>query len=236
MRCVVAAGGSGTRMLPATKYVNKHLIPVGPKKLMIDLPLEFLAKHSFKEISVVTGSNHASQICDYVGDGERYGFENVSYFFQPNPAGISDVLNRINRTGEPVLLILADNFFSHEQPALFTIPYGDRAACFEYDVGSLDAAKRFGQLYENRIVEKCSSPTHSRILTGMYYFPADVFEKLALLSPSARNELEITDLLGLYLHESRLDSYAVTGSWADLGEWHSWQEFFKTYETFFRRN
>lgn len=232
-RFLCAAGGSGTRMSPVSKWINKHLIPVGPSTLMIDLPLRFFASIGAKDVSVITGSNHASQICDHVGDGEAYGFKNVSYFFQPKPAGISDVLNRVNKTDESVLLILGDNFFS--DPIDLSNINPDRAACFEYDVGSVELAGRFGQLYGDQIIEKNPSPTHSRILTGLYYFPADVFEKLAQLSPSKRNELEITDLLGLYLKDGKLDSHPVIGKWADLGEWTSWQGFVEEYGRSFLR-
>lgn len=235
MKVIVAAGGSGTRMAPATRYVNKHLIPVGPGKLMIDLPLEFLASHGIKDVCVVTGSNHASQICDYVGDGQEYGFKHVSYFFQPKPAGISDVLNRVNRFDDSVLLILGDNTFDGMRLDLERLEREGQAACFEYDVGSVELAGRFGQLYGDEIIEKAKSPSHSRILTGLYYFPKDVFTKIQNLTPSKRNELEITDLLGLYLKEGRLKSYPVQGSWADLGEWNSWQEFVESYgRSFFR--
>jgi glucose-1-phosphate thymidylyltransferase len=235
MKTIVACGGSGTRMAPCNRFVNKHLIPVAPGTLMVDLPLQYLADQGVKEVSVVTGSNHASQICEYIADGQKYGFQSVSYSFQPKPAGISDVLNRVDILDRSVLLILGDNAFQGHKLDLEKLQSRDNAACFEYDVGSVELAGRFGQLYGDKIVEKTSQPLHSKILTGLYYFPKDVFTKLSKLTPSARNELEITDLLGIYLAEGRLDSYQVEGAWSDLGEWNSWQEFVEKYGRSFIR-
>jgi glucose-1-phosphate thymidylyltransferase len=233
---VVAAGGSGTRMAPVTKVLNKHLIPTGPGELMIDHPLRFARDHNVDELVVVTGSNHASQVCEYVQDGEKYGFKRISYVFQTKPAGIADVFNRIAHFPvlEGVWLILGDNYFEKHQPAITLemtkMCLGKRnACCFEYDLGDPVLASRFGQVCVEgevtKIVEKPTVPVHGRILTGLYFFPADVFERVSNLAPSKRNELEITDLLALYLQEQRLTVYSVQGKWADLGEHGSWMQF-----------
>jgi len=232
MLFVVAAGGTGSRMLPVTRHLNKHLIPTEMGSLVIDYPLRMFAKHHAEEVVVVTGSNHASQIIDYVEDGSRYGFKRIEYAFQSKPAGIADVLKRIihkKNTGG-VLLILGDNYFSNPQ---LTNIRPNRAMAFQYDIGSIEQAKAFGQIvFENHIpadiVEKPKNPTHSLILTGLYYFPNDVFDLVEKLSPSQRNELEITDLLRLYLKQERLDIHTVDGEWADLGEWPSLQKFWKS--------
>lgn len=230
MLYVIAAGGSGTRLLPCTKFINKHLVPCEPGKLMIDYPLGLFQSIGAKEVVVVTGSNHASQIVDYVDDGSRYGFEHVSYAFQPKPAGIADIFKRINYKNlkEGVLLILGDNYFSTSEG----LAINQKKACaFQYDIGNIDKAKSFGQITYHpdgkidNIVEKPKIPQHSKILTGLYYFPGDVFEKVNELSPSARNELEITDLLRLYLRSNQLEVNDVSGTWADLGEWDSLQKF-----------
>jgi len=232
MKAIIAAGGSGSRMAPATRFVNKHLLPVGGGKLMIDKPIEFLRLHNFAEITVVTGANHAAQIVEYVGDGHQYGFKRVEYAFQPKPAGISDILNRVSHGGTEngVLLILGDNAFSAVQESVHLLRSNpDCAVAWEFDVGSPELAQRFGQYMTDGekgwITEKPLVAVHSRILTGLYYFPADVFDKVNKLSPSARGELEITDLLSLYLGEGRLSVHEVVGSWCDLGEWNSWEEF-----------
>ena len=239
MLCLIACGGSGTRLLPLTRFLNKHLCPVGQGKLMVDMPLEFLAAHEIKEVNVITGSNHATQIVDYIGDGEAYGFTLVKYTFQPRPAGIADVLKRVShkKNGEGVLLILGDNFFSDKQTAIAELldgARGSRAVAWEYDLGSIDKASAFGQAFRDedgnvtQIVEKPAEPEHGRILTGLYYFPADVFELVEKLTPSARGELEITDLLRMYHEQGRLDLELVEGQWMDLGEDQSWMNFVRS--------
>jgi glucose-1-phosphate thymidylyltransferase len=230
---VVAAGGSGSRLAPLTNYINKHLAPCEPGKLMIDYPLELMRKIGLDEVIIVTGANHASQIVDYVADGERYGFKKVEYAFQAKPAGIADVLKRINdkEKKSDILLILGDNYFSEKIPVLFDHKMKGYAIAWEYDIGDVNKARAFGQALRDQtgrvinIEEKSSTPISSKILTGLYYFPMDVFEKVERLSPSARNELEITHLLKIYMNERRLVIENVPGEWADLGEWDSLQKF-----------
>jgi glucose-1-phosphate thymidylyltransferase len=234
---IVACGGSGSRLAPATKFVNKHLVPVGNGELMVDLPLKFLAKHGIEDIHVVTGSSHASQICEYIADGERYGFENVEYSFQSKPLGIADVFKRVSNKywDSSVLLILGDNYFSHAQEMVRSLHLGLgfplMAYAWEFDIKDKLRATSFGQIFRDSnavpesIIEKPSNPQHSRILTGLYYFPPGVFKMVEELSPSKRGELEITDLLRMYLDQNRLRVQTVVGQWADLGELDTWMDF-----------
>jgi glucose-1-phosphate thymidylyltransferase len=229
MKSIIAAGGSGTRMAPSTRWMNKHLIPLMNGELIIDKPLQFLRKHEIEQVTLVTGANHAAQIVEYIGDGNQYGFKRIEYAFQAKPAGISDILNRVSHgdTEDGILLLLGDNYFSSMQTSILELSDTPHfAACWEFDMGSAELAKRFGQFYEDgdgnkSIIEKPKTPIHSRILTGLYFFPSDVFHKVNMLSPSARGELEITDLLKLYLEQNRLEVHTVEGDWADLGEWES---------------
>lgn len=223
MKVVVAAGGMGTRFAPVTKFINKQLVPIGNNELMIDMPLKFLQRNGFKRVCIITGTHHASQMCEYVGDGGQYGFKRVNYFVQPKPLGVADLLNRIDFENEGVLLILGDNYF--ESNDLSQVIFGDKAIAWEYDVDSIERARAFGQFFNGSIVEKPKDSNRTHILTGLYYFPKDVLEKLNKLTPSARNELEITHLLDMYLKEGRLDVEQVTGKWFDLGEQPTWAEF-----------
>jgi len=233
MLTIVACGGSGSRMAPVTKFLNKHLIPTGDG-LMVDHPLEFLRRHDIKNVTIVTGSNHASQVVDYIQDGDKYGFDKVSYAFQPEPKGIADIFKRVSindRAPIGVLLILGDNYFSEKQLAIdLDCPHPHYAYAFEYALGDKEKAKSFGQvIYDDdgpvEIIEKPSSPQHDRILTGLYYFPGDVFARVEELSPSERGELEITDVLKMYLKKDRLRVVQIKGEWADLGEKNSWIDF-----------
>jgi glucose-1-phosphate thymidylyltransferase len=232
MLTICACGGSGTRMAPATRFINKHLLPVGYGDLMIDMPLRFLAMHHVDELTIVTGSNHATQICEYVGDGEKYGFTRVDYHFQPKPLGIADVFNRVSHkdVSDGVTIILGDNYFSDPQGMGLTFLPGF-AYVWEFDLGDIEKAKAFGQVIRDdhglptSIVEKPKIPTHGKILTGLYHFPSSVFDVVKCLEPSQRGELEITDLIKTYLERNRLHVLQVEGEWADLGEHDAWAGF-----------
>lgn len=237
---VIAAGGKGTRMLPITRWINKHMIPTGPGRLMIDYPLEYMMKAGFGDVTIVTGCEHAGQISEYVGDGHRFALNHVNYEIQPLAAGIADVVKRVTRLmkhdpGGGLCLVLGDNFFSEVQ-TMVGLEANNRAVCWQYDLGeeNIEKAKAFGQVQFNtdvnpdcvvRIVEKPEAPQHSSVLTGLYFFPADVADKVSRLTPSERQELEITSLLQSYLEEGRLEVRQVQGHWADLGEWSSWNHF-----------
>ena len=110
----IAAGGHGTRMAPATSWVNKHLLPIGNGRLMIDCPLDTLRGMSFDQATIVTGCEHAGQVSEYVQDGHDWGFSRVNYEIQPKPAGIGDVVSRVSHlVGDGgMFLILGDNYFS----------------------------------------------------------------------------------------------------------------------------
>lgn len=232
----VAAGGSGTRMRPITKYINKHMICCGPNgELMIDYPLHHLSLLGFEEVQVVTGTEQAGQVSDYVQDGERYGFKRVEYRVQPKPAGIADIIVRlkhvIKREETGFLLILGDNYFSEPQSLSVAFKDQSKAGCWEYILPTIEEAGRFGQIvYDERgeavnLVEKPKTPLHTGIVTGLYYFPADVWEVVEKLEPSQRGELEITDLLALYAKLGRLNVNKVHGEWFDLGVWETWAAF-----------
>lgn len=232
---VIAAGGRGTRMMPVTQWINKHLIPVSNGELMIDQPIGLMSDLGFDWITVVTGCDHAGQVSEYLKDGEKWGFKRINYEIQPKPAGIGDVVKRVSHLvgDKGMLLILGDNFFACSPTDDLKCLRDDSnsAGCWEYDLHEKEQAKSFGQIIRDdssspiEIVEKPKNPTHARILTGMYYFPKDVVQKVADLTPSARNELEITSLLDMYLKEKRLKVFSVKGWWCDLGEWGQWKEF-----------
>jgi len=238
MLAVLCAGGKGTRLAPLTQFLNKHLAPIGYGELMIDAPLNFMAASGFTEIQLITGTEHAGQVSEYVGDGERYGIRRIDYRIQPKPLGIVDCLRRVEHliaeSTLGVMVMLADNYFSELQTISDVKKNQDSAHCWEFDIGCLDRARSFSQALRNAsgeiidVVEKPKAPSHSRILTGLYYFPTDVNIALTDLMPSRSNGLEITDLLRLYAKRRRLIVHPVSGSWSDLGEWPAWLDFVKS--------
>lgn len=230
---VVAAGGMGTRLLPLTRFINKQLCPVRNGKLMIDYPLEHLRSFGVSDVHIVTsGGGHLSQLTEYTGDGSRYGFSSLEYAIQPNPLGIADCLRRvahvIRNAHEGVLLALGDNYFSEHQ-VFDGVGSANSAMAWQFDVVDAQKAKSFGQAIFDEservvgLVEKPEFPQHSKIITGLYYFPSDVVDVVETLKPSKRGEFEITDLLSAYCNEGRLQIADVRGDWSDLGEWSSWQ-------------
>jgi glucose-1-phosphate thymidylyltransferase len=234
MNVVVACGGEGTRMLPITSYLNKHLIPIGNRELMIDAPIRLLIQNSFVlcDLNIVTGSEFAHQVIEHVDRTVGQTFKHIHYSIQPKSAGIADVIKRVPAiNGNSCLLILGDNYF--ENLDIHIGHHHNNAICWLYDVGSIEKAKSFGQIFfddtgaPKEIVEKPQNSTSSEIITGLYYFPEDVMNKITKLTPSARNELEITSLLDIYLKEGRLDVRRVGGKWFDLGEWNSLDEYLK---------
>jgi glucose-1-phosphate thymidylyltransferase len=237
---MVAAGGTGSRMAPATKFINKHLLPCGKGKLMIDFPLNHLKELGFKQIQIVTGSVHAGQISEYVGDGEAHGFEQVEYRIQPKAAGIADCVRRAGplKEDDQLLLLLGDNYFSKPQTSTgrsAIIKNTLSAQAWQYSLGDESKAKAFGQAqWDNsasrwRIIEKPQSPVGDKILTGMYCFPSDVTTVVETLKPSGRGELEVTDLLDYYAGHYRLKINEVEGDWVDLGVWEEWGKFVGDY-------
>lgn len=234
---ICAAGGRGTRMLPATRFVNKCLIPCGGGKLMVDFPLEHLSAMGFESIQLITGSDYAGQMADYVGDGERYGFKSVEYRIQPKPLGIADCVKRVAHViaaeEEGCMLILGDNYFSEPQQMTAVFKESYLAHAWEYDLGDPEKARAFGQIVHGAdgsvaVVEKPTMPVSSKILTGLYYFPADVAKLVADLTPSQRGELEITGLLDAYAKKGLLKVHDVRGKWDDLGTWEAWGQFMRT--------
>lgn len=221
-------------MLPQTLWLNKHLIGTGGGKLMIDHPLATLKATGFDEVILVTGTEHAGQLSEHVGDGERHGFKRVSYAIQSKPAGIADVVRRASHfmgDHNGMVLILGDNYFSLPQ---LPLPDRNNAVAWQYPVESPERAQSFGQVVMREgkpaiIVEKSTQPIHCNILTGLYYLPRDVVNVVTDIKPSGRGELEITDLLGSYLEQGRLEVRQVKGTWADLGEWSSWASFVRAY-------
>jgi glucose-1-phosphate thymidylyltransferase len=199
---------------------------------MIDMPIEFLKRHGVDQMTIVTGHEHTGQICEYV----EFAHDDIefNYVVQPKPAGIADVIKRVRHQVESdgLLLILGDNVFDGFMSNYIKPDYkGNSAIAFEYDIKSKQQAKSFGQLVLTKsneivgIVEKPSDPQHSRILTGLYYFPADVVKRVEDVQPSKRGELEITDLLSMYLKDGRLNVEQVDGVWSDLGENNPWMDF-----------
>ncbi|MBI4349036.1 MAG: NTP transferase domain-containing protein [Elusimicrobia bacterium] len=223
MRGVILAGGSGSRLLPLTRVTNKHLLPVYDRP-MIYYPIEQLAGAGIDRIMIVTGGNHAGEFLRLLGNGSAFGLRHLDYAYQEGVGGIADALGLTEwfAGGEPIAVMLGDNIFEFSVAPIvrrfLDSPAGARIVLTEVDnPGSYGiAVMEDGQLV--RVVEKPKDPPSRLAVTGLYLYDAGVFDLLKGLTPSARGELEITDVNNLYLKKGLLRYDTMPGYWADCGE------------------
>ncbi len=227
MKGILLAGGHGTRMYPLTRIMSKQLLPVYDKP-MIYYPLSTLMMFNIREILIISTPQDTPNIARLFGDGSQLGMT-LSYRIQPEPKGIAQAFTLgADFVGEDdVCLILGDNiFYMGNQTDLYQRAVqqnmGRCATIFAYHVSD---PRRFGvvEFDEKRralsIEEKPEKPKSNYVSVGLYFYPPDVCEKAAGLKPSARGELEITDLNNIYLAEDRMNVVPMGRGivWLDAG-------------------
>ena len=218
MRGIILAGGTGSRLGPLTRAVNKHLLPVGGVP-MIDWPIETLRALGVEldNITIVSSPDGIGQIARYLGEG-------YTYRVQDKPGGIVQALDCAGRGSkkENIAVILGDNIFL-PPPRLLEEKHRPMACVFlkEVPAGRLCefGVPTFNEFSEiEYVTEKPVAPASKYAVTGLYELWSDVFDCIANIKPSARGECEITDLLNLYARDKLLD-YVVCkeGFWGDAG-------------------
>jgi glucose-1-phosphate thymidylyltransferase len=227
LKGVILAGGKGTRLHPLTRITNKHLLPIYDRP-MITYAVEALVGAGVKELMLVTGGTHAGEFFRLFGDGHEYGIDRLFYAYQEQESGIADALGLAERfvRGDRVVVMLADNVLEGSiRPAIENFERQESGArILLAELGEEEHLKHLGVPEFDgggrlvRIFEKPERPPSSYAVTGIYLYDDQVFEVIPELVPSARGELEITDVNNWYVEQGTMEYDVLDGFWGDAGE------------------
>lgn len=224
MKGVILAGGLGSRLRPMTMVTNKHLLPVYDRP-MIYYPLECLVNVGIRDVLIVTGGDHAGDFLRLLRNGKHLGLRHLEFAYQEGEGGIAAALKLAQdfADDEKICVILGDNIIEgnirRAAGEFFAQPTGAKILLKEVEDPHRFGVARFDAAGEKivDIVEKPSDPPSRFAVTGIYFYDADVFKMCDSLSPSARGELEITDVNNYYLKRGDLTHDILDGWWTDAG-------------------
>jgi glucose-1-phosphate thymidylyltransferase len=225
MRGIILAGGFGTRLRPLTYVTNKHLLPVYDKPMIL-YPIATLKNAGINDILIVHLKDHAEAFNSFLGSGEKHDVK-ISYAGQEGAGGIAEALGLAEdfAGGQKIAVILGDNLFEDNFPTAVR-EFEDGAGGAKIFVKQVPDPERFGiaEIADDKVLgieEKPVSPKSNYAVLGFYFYDTDVFDKIKNLTPSARGELEITDLNNMYIREGKMTFAPVEGQWFDAGTFES---------------
>lgn len=232
MKGVVLAGGLGTRLYPLTHATNKHLLPVYDRP-MVFYPIQTLVNAGIKDIMLIASGPHSGQFIQVLRNGEELGVKHLEYGYQENPVGgLADGLKVAENfaAGEPIAFLLGDNT-TDEDLGSSIHNFKQGAVMF---LKKVPDPERFGvPIFDKKnknkiigIVEKPKVPPSSYASAGIYIFDNRCFNIAKKLKPSARGQLEITDVQNFYIQEGSMQWHELKGYWQDAG----------TFDTLFQAN
>ena len=227
MKGIILAGGKGSRLSPLTLPTNKHLLPIYNKP-MIYYPIKTMVDAGIKNILIVTGDIHAGQFVNVLKNGKSLGIEHLEYAYQEGGSkGIADAIKYGENfaDGGPVTVILGDN--TTDADIKKPIKKFKNGACIF--LKKVPDPERFGNPKFSKadpkkiekIIEKPKKQVSPYAVTGLYIFDFKVFKIIKNLKPSARGELEVTDINNIYLKKGQLKWEELKGYWSDAGTFHS---------------
>jgi glucose-1-phosphate thymidylyltransferase len=222
MKGVILAGGTGSRLWPLTKKINKHFLPIYNRP-MIYYPLQTLIDSGIKEIMIITNPEYLNDFEEQLH--HEFGIQTqITFQAQPQPKGIANALSQAESfaNGDNLAVILGDNIFT-ENFLLSTQNFNHGAHVFLKEVPD---PERYGiaELKHNQIIEiieKPKYPKSNKAVTGLFLYDKQVFEIIQKITPSTRDELEITDVNNQYIAANNMNYSLVEEFWTDAGTFES---------------
>jgi glucose-1-phosphate thymidylyltransferase len=226
MKGIILAGGTGSRLFPLTKITNKHLLPIYDKP-MIYYPIQTLVEAGIRDLLVVTGGRNSGDFLRLLANGKEFGLKHINYTYQEGEGGIAEALALAEHfaEGDRICVVLGDNIIEGSiAGAVEEFRNQERGA--KILLKEVQDAERFGvaEIQGDHIVgieEKPKNPKSNYAVTGIYMYDETVFEKTRQLKPSARGELEITDVNNAYIQEGAMSFGYLEGWWTDAGTFDS---------------
>ena len=223
MKGIILAGGLGTRLHPLTRITNKHLLPVYNKP-MIYYPIEMLVKAGVRDIMVITGGSNSGDFLRLLGNGKEFGLSHLHYGYQEGEGGIADALKLCEDfVGKDKMIVALGDNIIEKNIRNETTEFRRQKKGAKVILTEVKNPSEYGiaVVKNNRItsiIEKPKKPASNLAVTGIYFYPNDVFKIIKTLKPSKRGELEITDVNNAYLKRKQLTFNVLEGWWQDSGE------------------